>query len=588
MSPTTSSLRRALAATVAASIAVGGLAALAPAAQAAVAPSCTYTLEPASLRPGETTTFTVVTADGSSYPAIQVVDGHVVPGGTAYYGGNGGAPMLRSYEWWQSFNGGADFSAGYRVYAPNTIMEEVTDDTPFLCGGEVTLLPPATPQTIVFPGIADTPLATGHVTLAASADSGLPVTYRSDTPEVCTVADAEVTLQAQGICRIAASQPGNEEYAATPEVTQTFGVQLPQTITFPAIADQLLATGTISLAATSNSNRYIEYVTVDPSICSVPQLNGAPYGGGRGTARSSRQTTELQLNAVGTCTVTAKQRAGSTWIAATDVTRSFQITVPAPDPVLTLTVPAGAPLSDGTVTVRATSTTTHPAVTVTSATPTVCTVSAGSKVKLHRAGTCTVTARRAAKKVSKSFAVWGAPAVPAKGKATQVLSVLGQGETLTVTASPARVCRVTDGSVMLVAPGVCRIEVLDGKTIVRQRAVKVAFPKADEPPRQLTHGGTAYFAFDSAELSAKAKKALRSHLPTLKRAKVVVVYGNTYGPGKNSAHSRALAADRAAVVVAFLKDHGVKAAAVKVAAAMENPVSKNPAKNRRADIYYRA
>ena len=61
-------------------------------------------------------------------------------------------------------------------------------------------------------------------TLAATSDSGLTVTYESNTPEVCTISGGVVTIVGAGTCSITAYQPGDTStYPATP-VTVTFSV----------------------------------------------------------------------------------------------------------------------------------------------------------------------------------------------------------------------------------------------------------------------------------------------------------------------------------------------------------------------------
>lgn len=451
-------------------------------------------------------------------------------------------------------------------------------------------------QTITFPGVNDTPLSAGTVTLSATASSGLPITYSSQTTDVCTVAGSQVTLLAQGPCKIFATQNGNEDYALAPPVSQEFWVQIPPSFTFAPIADQLLSTGSITLSASTPSDGFVEYSVADRSVCSVPVYARRPAGTVR--PATAGPTDLLTFHKLGTCTVTAKQYAYQGWTGAAPVTRSFQIV--AAKAALTLQVPAGIALSKHTAAYQATSSaavenvlrestnTTIAKITTTSDTPSVCTVASASSLKLVKAGTCRITAAQSGVgMVTKSFPVWGAPAIPAKGKTTQTVPVLGKGESdLRVKATPAGVCRVADGEVTLIAPGTCKVAVRDGAVKVRAGKIKVAFVKAATPSKQLKHGGKVLFAFDSAVLTPAAKKSLRGDLATLRTARTVIVYGNTYGPGKNSAHSRKLASDRAAAVVGFLKAHGVKAKAVTVAAAMENPVSKNPAKNRRADIYY--
>src|SRR6266545_3466477 len=62
------------------------------------------------------------------------------------------------------------------------------------------------------------------VTLSASATSGLPVTFTSDTPPVCTVSGSAVTTAAAGTCTITASQAGSPRSAPATGVTQSFQV----------------------------------------------------------------------------------------------------------------------------------------------------------------------------------------------------------------------------------------------------------------------------------------------------------------------------------------------------------------------------
>ena len=87
------------------------------------------------------------------------------------------------------------------------------------------------PQTITFA----TPAAQVYgasLTLDASASSGLPVTYTSETITICTVSGTTATMIHVGTCRIQATQSGNTEYMAAPPVTVSFAVdKAPLTVT---------------------------------------------------------------------------------------------------------------------------------------------------------------------------------------------------------------------------------------------------------------------------------------------------------------------------------------------------------------------
>ena len=62
-------------------------------------------------------------------------------------------------------------------------------------------------------------------TLTATTTSGLPITFISTTPTVCSVSDATADLLMTGICTIQASQPGNAAYFASGPLTRSFTVK---------------------------------------------------------------------------------------------------------------------------------------------------------------------------------------------------------------------------------------------------------------------------------------------------------------------------------------------------------------------------
>lgn len=61
-------------------------------------------------------------------------------------------------------------------------------------------------------------------TAAATATSGLPVSFSSRTPSVCSVAGSAVSFSGAGTCTIDAEQAGNAAFMAAPEVRQSFAV----------------------------------------------------------------------------------------------------------------------------------------------------------------------------------------------------------------------------------------------------------------------------------------------------------------------------------------------------------------------------
>lgn len=180
----------------------------------------------------------------------------------------------------------------------------------------------ANPQTISF-GAAPT-LALGNTaTVAATASSGLAVSYSSTTPSVCSVNSGTgiVTDITAGTCIIAANQSGNTQYAPAPQVTQSIPIisDSNQTISFGAVPTLSLG-GTASFLATASSGLPVTYSSTTPTVCTVDSNSGL--------------VTDI---AAGACIIAANQAGNANFNAATQVTQT--VTVSAPP---TVTVP-GAP-----------------------------------------------------------------------------------------------------------------------------------------------------------------------------------------------------------------------------------------------------
>ncbi len=130
-----------------------------------------------------------------------------------------------------------------------------------------------------------------------------------------------------------------------------------QIIAFPAIADRVIDSGDVTLEATASSGLAVSYTSATPAVCSV-----------------SGETASLL--AVGTCTITADQPGDAEWLAATTVSQTFQV-LAAPKKEQTIAFPAIADrvIGSGDVTLEATASS-GLAVSYTSTTPAVCSVSA--------------------------------------------------------------------------------------------------------------------------------------------------------------------------------------------------------------------
>jgi hypothetical protein len=325
-------------------------------------------------------------------------------------------------------------------------------------------------QKINFPRPADT-TAGQQVTLSASASSGLPVSFISATPSVCTLAGSTVTTLIPGTCTITASQAGDDRYARARDVQHSFQVgpgTKPQMIDFAQPPDTA-AGQQVALSASASSGLPVSFASTTPAVCAVA---------------GSTVTTV----AAGACTITAFQDGSDSYAAARKVQHSFQVTPPtrksqtitfAPPPSTTVGVPVAlsASASSGLP------------VSFTSGIPGVCTVS-GSTVTTVAADTCMITASQggsasylAADDVTQSFHVNPALQVNPPGRKPQTITFneppeakvgMPVGERVTLSASASSglpvsftsgtppVCTVSDATVTTMAAGACTITASQG------------------------------------------------------------------------------------------------------------------------------
>jgi hypothetical protein len=77
-------------------------------------------------------------------------------------------------------------------------------------------------QTITFGALANKTFGDPDFAVSASASSGLPVSFRASGN--CTITAAIVHITGAGLCTITASQPGDANYNAAPDVAPTFAI----------------------------------------------------------------------------------------------------------------------------------------------------------------------------------------------------------------------------------------------------------------------------------------------------------------------------------------------------------------------------
>ncbi len=182
----------------------------------------------------------------------------------------------------------------------------------------------------------------------ATASSGLSVDISAGG--ACTGSgtnSVSIVAVSGGSCTIIFNQGGGAQWAAAPQVIRTITVSKSnQTISFPTQSAQVYGPAKvvpISPLATASSGLLVSYESKTPSTCAI----------------TGTQDNELQLLAVGTCTVEATQSGNNTYNAATPVSRSFAISR-ATQVINILQAPPSAVESGASFTVEAAATSTLP------------------------------------------------------------------------------------------------------------------------------------------------------------------------------------------------------------------------------------
>lgn len=261
--------------------------------------------------PSKTATTTTVSGspNASTYGQNVTITAHVTgtggPTGTVAFtidGVNAGSSSLSS--------GYASISTSTLSVGNHSVVADYNGDSSNqTSSGNYTQTVNQASQTITFPALSDTAFTSTPPTPAATASSGLAVTYSSGTTGVCTVTSGgTISFVSAGICTIRADQAGNTNYAAASQVSQSFNVTPGvNTITFGTLPDRALGSGSFTVSATASSGLTVTFASATSSICSV-------------------SGTTVNLLAVGLCTITASQSGNANYQAATSVNQSFNIT----------------------------------------------------------------------------------------------------------------------------------------------------------------------------------------------------------------------------------------------------------------------
>ena len=166
-------------------------------------------------------------------------------------------------------------------------------------------------QTITFNPLSDKLVSDPPFAISATTSSGLPVSFASLSPTICTVSGNTVTLITTGTCTIQAGQAGNGNFNPAPPVAQSFAVKSSQKsdqmITFGKPVDKVLGDAPFTLGASASSGLPVAFTGNTPGVCTV-------------------SGNSVTLLAVGTCSITATQEGNALINPATPVTQSFAVT----------------------------------------------------------------------------------------------------------------------------------------------------------------------------------------------------------------------------------------------------------------------
>ena len=153
-------------------------------------------------------------------------------------------------------------------------------------------------QAITFTSVppADATIGDDYTVSATGGPSGQPVTFSVQSPAVCSITGAVVSLDAAGTCVVAADQAGNADYAAAPTATQDVAIDLVATSTSVSVSPSgvVFGQGATATATVAGGTEGSVQFTVDGAATGSPVQIGAD-----GTATSARLAPAVGAHGVG-------------------------------------------------------------------------------------------------------------------------------------------------------------------------------------------------------------------------------------------------------------------------------------------------
>ncbi len=376
-----------------------------------------------------------------------------------------------------SIPGNTTLTGGTQGFLVQTGYDEATgwgslDITNFIQDYAALTSGPAS-QTITFAALPSLTYGETGVTLSATASSGLPVSFASMTPSICTVSGTTLNLVgALSNCTIQATQAGDSSYAAATPVTQmSYVKRATQSITFATPPTQTYG-AVLSLSATASSGLAVSFASTTPSVCTVSGSPGPTVSVGYPQPVSFATGTgpTVSMVSAGTCTIQASQAGNSDYLAAATVSRSFKVTQASQ----TITFPALPALTYGETGVTLSATASSGlTVTFASTTPSICTVSGTTLTIVGAQNNCTIQATQAGnsnylaapavsqmsyvKRATQSITFAMIPTQP-YGEALALSATASSGLAVSYASTTTSICTVSGSTATMIALGTCTIQ----------------------------------------------------------------------------------------------------------------------------------
>ena len=239
------------------------------------------------------------------------------------------------------------------------------------------------PQTVTFtttPPPSMYPGGANFVT-SASSSSGLPVVLSIDpsATDVCEIDGSNVSPLSVGTCVIDANQPGDLEYAPSPQVQQTISVttEQPQTVSFGSPGPGTTAVGGRSYSPTATaSSGLLASISLDQSSTGCTLNEGS-----------------VEFTAIGICILDANQPGNAQYAAAPEVQESVDVVGDAQTIAFNTQAPSTAAIGGPSYTPTATASSGLPVTVSLAAGSQGCVLSQGV-VTFTSAGTCRIAANQ--------------------------------------------------------------------------------------------------------------------------------------------------------------------------------------------------